>query len=415
MKRLFKSLLSLFFVILFCAADWLMFHGADGMNRSPDTGLLTSWPESGPRMLWKIDTLGEGTSGYSSMTFVGDRMFTSGTREGKCVVYCLDENGKILWERENGPAWTKNYPGTRSTPTIDGELMYDFSPHGRLLCMKTADGEEVWSRNILEEFEAENIIWALAESVAIDGERLICSPGGKKWAVIALDKRTGETIWATPSTGAKTSYSCATFFKHEGRRILGMMYEKGLMCINPETGELLCTFEHLHRYGINCVRPIYHEGNLLLVNPATPPVSTGSVMLKLNLEGDELSLEEVWRNRNFDNLYDSVMLIDGRFYGTSHEYRGGMFMCVEPETGKTAYENRETGRGSFTFAEGLIYFMSENRDVFLIRPNPEKFDPVSRFKLPEGGEGPSWSHPVVHEKKLYLRHGKHLYCYDIAK
>jgi len=399
------------------AAEWTMFHGPDGKNRSPETGLLTTWPEGGPRLLWKIDNIGKGISGYSSVTIQNGRLFTSGSRDGRSIVYCFDLDGKPLWEYDNGPAWTpRNYPGTRSTPTIDGDYVYDFSPLGQLTCITADKGEKVWSRNVLTEYEGENIIWALAESIRIDGDRLYCSPGGTKASFAALNKRTGETIWTTSSLGEKTSYGSPIIFEQDGLRIIANTYAKGMFGVNAANGELLFTFRHEQRYDINCTRPIYHEGHLFLTN-TWDQGGAGAVKLKLTVTNDKkVLLEEVWRNRNFDSLHDNVILLDGFLYGVSFGYKGGVFMCLDWKTGETRYESRPIGKGSpLTWAEGLLYLCTEREgDVLLIRPNPERYEVVSQFTLLEGGEGPHWAHPVVCGKRLYLRHGTFLYCYDIA-
>ena len=400
------------------AAEWTMFHGPDGQNRSPETGLLTSWQEGGPELLWKISGIGQGVSGYSSVTIQNSRLFTSGNREGRSIVYCFDLDGKKLWECDNGPAWAaaRGYPGTRSTPTLDGDYVYDLSPLGQLTCITADKGEKVWSRNILTEFEGENIIWALAESIRIDGDRLYCAPGGKKGSFVALDKRTGETVWATPSLGENTSYASPIIFEQDGLRMIVTTYAKGIFGVHAENGELLFRFKHEQRYDINCTRPIYHDGHLFLTNTYSQG-GEGAVKVKLTVsEDNKVSLEEVWRNRDFDSLHDNVILLDGFLYGISYEYRGGVFMCLDWKTGETKYESRSIGKGtSLTWAEGLLYLHTEQGDMMLVRPNPERFELISRFTLPEGGEGHHWAHPVVCGKRLYVRHGTFLYCYDIAR
>ena len=414
----------IFSITLFCvalcfsgrlmAADWPMFHGPDGDNHSQETGLLTSWPEDGPKLLWQIDGIGAEISGYSSVTIQNGRLFTTGSIDGKSIVYCFDLAGKKLWEYENGPVWEGSYHGTRSTPTIDGDRVYDYSSLGELVCLNVETGQKIWGRNILADFEGENIIWALAESIRIDGDVLYCQPGGPKAAIVALNKMTGELVWATSSLGEKTSYTSPTLFTQDGLRILATMNAKGLVGVNADTGELLFTFEHLQRYDINCTRVLYHEGHLFITNAATPPNKQGGVMLKVTVQGKKASVSEVWRNANFDNLHDSILLLDGYLYGTSYEYKGGIFMCVDWKTGETVYEKRDVGKGSLTWAEGLIYFLSEKGDMLLIRPNPEEYTVVSRFNIQSAGEGPTWPHPVICDKKLYIRHATFLYCYDIA-
>jgi len=410
------TLVSLLLANAVLADGWTMFHGPDGENRSPDTGLLTSWQDGGPQLLWKANNIGDGVSGYSSVTIKGDRLFTSGNREGRSIVYCFDLNGKPLWEYDNGEAWTGSYPGTRSTPTIDGEFVYDFSPLGELVCLTVEKGEKVWRRNMLTDFEGENIIWALSESIRIDGDRLYCAPGGKKASFVALNKRSGKVIWTTPSLGENTGYGCPIIIEQDGLRMVITTFAKGMFGVKADTGELLFTFRHEQRYDVNCTRPIYREGHIVLVNSLSQG-GEGAVMLKLTvtMDKDKVLLDEVWRNRDFDNLHDSIIFLDGFLYGTSHAYKDGTFMCVNWKTGVTKYDNRTAGRGSLTWAEELLYFFNEKGEMLLVRPTPEKFDVISRFDLPEEGEGSTWAHPVVFGKRLYLRHGTFLYCYEIAQ
>ena len=422
--RFLAPIFLLFATTLF-AADWTMFHGPDGKNRSPETGLLTSWSDGGPKLLWKIDSIGEGVSGYSSITIQNGRLFTSGEREGRSIVYCFDLDGKPLWEYDNGQTWLpRNFPGPRSTPTVDGDFVYDFSPHGELVCLKVNNGEKVWSRNMLTDFEGENIIWGLSESIRIDGDRLYCTPGGKKASFVALNKRTGDIIWITPSLGDKTSYGCPIIIELDYLRMIVTTYANGMFGINAANGDLLFRFQHTQKNGINCTRPIDHDGYLYLTNTwddrGGEGGGEGAVKLKLIIADgkteNKVSLEEVWRDRKLDSVHDNVMLIDGFLYGVSFGYRGGAFVCVDWATGAARYENRSIGRGSsLTWAEGLIYLLCEKGDMMLIRPNPEKFDVISQFTLPEGGEGLVWAHPVVCGKRLYIRHGRFLYCYDIAR
>ena len=397
----------------FCAADWPMFHGPDGKNRSPDTGLLTVWPEGGPKLVWRTEGIGETISGYSAVSLQNGRLFTTGNRNERSIIYCLDLDGKKLWEYDNGPAWIERrvFPGTRSTPTIDGDYLYDFTAHGELTCL-TIEGKKVWNRNMMADFEAENIIWGLSESIRIDGDRLYCAPGGKKGSFVALDKRTGETIWATPWLGEKTSYASPIIFERGARRIIATTYAKGLFGVDAENGELLFRFRHEHQYDINCTRLLYHDDHLLITNS-----TTGAVQLKLTDKEGKIILEETWRNKDLDNLHDGVMLLDGFLYASSYDFRGGVFMCVDWKDGSTQYsDGRDVGKGSFTWAEGFIYFLSERgAHVLLIRPDPEKYDVISRFNLPDTWDTPTWAHPVICGKRLYIRNDTVLYCYDLNR
>jgi outer membrane protein assembly factor BamB len=268
---------------------------------------------------------------------------------------------------------------------------------------------------MLTDFEGENIIWGLAESVRIDGDRLYCSPGGKKASFVALNKRTGETIWTTHSLGENTAYGCPIIIEQDGLRMIITTYAKGMFGVNVVNGELLFTFRHIQNSDANCTRPIYRDGYLYLVNVIRDG-GTGGVMLKMTVADGKVLLDEVWRDVKLDNLHDSVMLLDGFLYGVSCESRKGVFMCVDWKTGEAKYESRNVGGGSsLTWAEGLLYLFCEKGEMLLIRPNPEKYEVISQFSIPEGGEGAAWAHPVIMGKRLYLRHGTFVYCYDIAR
>ena len=403
------------------AADWPMFHGADGKNMSPDTGLLTSWPEGGPTLLWTISDVGEGAAGYSSITIQNGRLFTTGNRGGRHIVFCFDLDGNKLWEYANGPAWTRNDPGTRSTPATCGDFVYDLSPLGYLVCLNVETGGRVWGRNILTDFEAENIDWGLAESLRIDGDKLFCAPGGRRASFVALNKRTGEIIWTTPSLGENTSYGSPRIIEHEGLRIVAATYSKGLFGVNIESGELLFRFRHEHQFNVNATGPIYHEGHIFFSNDwrphGGPEGMGGGIKLRLTVTGGNFSLEEVWRSPYVESSQDNAILLDGVLYVVNHVRRGGAFIAADWSTGEILYEGARVGRGSpLTWAEGLLYVLSASGgDMMLVRPNPERFHVISRFGLPERGHGGFLAHPVVIGQRLYIRHGNFLYCYDIAR
>ncbi|MGL6197190.1 MAG: PQQ-binding-like beta-propeller repeat protein [Thermoguttaceae bacterium] len=400
--------------------SWPVFHGPKGNNISPATGLLTTWPEEGPKLIWKCDKLGEGVGGYSGVTVKDGRVYTSGNvadgDEVYSTVFCLDEkDGKILWTYKNGPAWTNGrmFPGTRSTPTIDGDFVYDETPVGQVACIEAKTGKEVWSVNILEEFDAKNITWALAESVIIDGDNVICAPGGEKASVAALDKKTGKVVWTTPSTGELTNYATPYIFDFEGFRVIAIMNQKGIIGVNAKDGKLLFSVPHETKYDINATMPHYNgDGTLFVISG----YGTGSQLLKLAKDGDVIKAEQVWAKKEFDNQHGGIVVIDGFAYGTTQNYKGGVWVCQKVADGEIMWEDKGVGKGACTSAEGLIYGMSEgDGTVGIFEATPEGYKEHSRFKLPEEGEGMYWAHPVVCGKNLYLRHGNFLYVYDIGR
>ena len=177
-------------------ADWPQWHGPDRTNLAKETGLLKSWPASGPPVVWSISGIGEG---YGSIAIKGDRILVQGVKDRQSAVFCLKRSdGKTMWTATLGQRQGQDRgPGPRGTPTVDGDLIYALAENGELACMRFNDGSIVWQRNKLKDFGGKNPIWLISESPLIDGARLIVTPGGQGASIVALDKTTGKTIWTT--------------------------------------------------------------------------------------------------------------------------------------------------------------------------------------------------------------------------
>jgi outer membrane protein assembly factor BamB len=387
-------------------ASWPRFHGPQGNNRSPETGLLREWPEGGPQRLWTVRGIGEG---FASVAIADGRIYTAGNLNDKTVITALDLEGKLLWQVPNGGAWTGSQPGSRSTPTIEGDRLYHESPLGDVVCLDAASGRKIWGLNILETFGGTNITWALAESLLIDGDRVICSPGGPQTAVVALDKRTGRTVWKSPSAeGDRAGYASPVLAVHQGLRMILTMTSRATIGVHADSGDLLWRFEHVTPWDENIFSPIFHDGQVFI----STGHRVGSVMLKVAVQGQKAAVEEVWRSKDLDNHHGGVVLLDGYLYGSL--WTPG-WACLEWKTGRTMYSERGVGKGSLTYADGMLYTLSENGQMGLVPATPQGHTVVSRFQLPAGGEGPVWAHPVVCGGRLYVRHGDCLYVYNVRR
>ena len=390
------------------SAFWPRFHGPEGDNISADAGLLERWPAGGPKLVWTAKGIGHG---FSGVTLANRLIYTAGNIDGKTVVTALDMDGQIRWQAENGKAWTTSHPGTRATPTIDGDVVYHESPLGEVVCLNARTGKRIWGLNILDKFHGENIQWALAESLLVDGDRLICCPGGPETAVVALDKRTGRTVWRSPSAaGDLIGYASPTLAEYKGLRMVLTMTLKALIGVNADTGDLLFRFEHPTKYDINVLKPLYHDGHVFI---SSGYGTTGSVLLRLNVRGRKAAVSKVWGSRELDNHHGGVVLLGGYLYGAAHNFNHGKWICLDWETGKMQYAERGVGKGSLTCADGMLYTLSEGRTVGLLAPTPKGHRLASEFEIPAGGEGPTWAHPVVCGGRLYIRHSDFLYAYDV--
>jgi outer membrane protein assembly factor BamB len=385
------------------SSHWPQFHGPNRDNMSTETDLLKRWPISGPKLLWTARGIG---SGYSSVSLAHGLIYTTGNIGDHTVITALDLDGEIQWQYQNGRAWKDPKPGSRATPTIDGDRLYHKNPHGDLVCLGAVTGARNWGFNILKTFGAENIRWAVSESLLVDGQRLICCPGGPQTAVVALDKSNSGTVWKSPSTRELAGYASPSVGVVGELRIIATMTAKACIGVNAETGELLWHERHITPWDENICMPILQDGCVFY----STGHRVGSVKLKVNINGDKVTTEVLWRSRELDNHHGGVILFDEFLYGSGH--RGG-WICVDWETGETKYNEPGVGKGSLTYADGMLYTLSERSRMGLVRATPERHELVSEFRLPAGGEGPSWAHPVVCGGRLYIRHDDYLFAYDI--
>ena len=194
------------------AADWPTFRGADRTAVAPDTDLLETWPANGPRLVW--ETAGAGR-GYASPAIAGNRIYTLGDGLSTAAdkdeyLSCFDrETGKQLWKTKTGQPWNEgaeSWQGSRSTPTVDGDMVYVITPQGQLVACATADGQERFRVDLKAQFGGKKgDSWGYSESPLVDDNRLVCTPGGEQATLVALDKKTGKPIWSCPMAGRSIS------------------------------------------------------------------------------------------------------------------------------------------------------------------------------------------------------------------
>ena len=389
--------------------EWRQFRGSKRNGLSPEEGLLKEWPDDGPRLRWTARGCGEG---FASVTVYRGKLFTAGSFGGECRIVALDLKGKRLWQARNGKEWTGSYPGSRGTPTLYKGKAYHLSGQGRLGCYDCESGDEEWSRDILGDFGGKNIGWGVSESVLVTRGRVVVTPGGRDAALVALDAETGKTVWKTPVEGKQTtSYCSAVPIKVGSRRVVVTMLSKSVVGVAFESGKLLWRFPHTTKHDVNCASPVYSDGHLFV----STGYGTGSVLLRLEAVGSGVKAEEAWRNRTLDNHHGGVLLVDGHLYGAGHSNNGGKWTCLELRTGKELYNERGVGKGSATFADGMLYCLSEKGEMGLVKADPRRHAVVSRFRIPKGGKGLVWAHPVVCGGRLYIRHGDLLYAYDVRR
>lgn len=407
------------------AEDWPQWRGLNRDGHSPETGLFENWDADGPPLAWQADGLG---SGYASVAVVGGRIYTTGNlSQGQAVVAIDAEKGEVVWSQPLTPEVPQHgYEGSRSTPTVDGDRLYVVTSGGGIACLQTADGKIVWRRDFADWQGKMMSGWGFSESPLIDGDRVICTPGGARGMVVALDKRTGDEIWACqmPSYGGETGvggkdlkdgagYASAVISEAGGVRQYIQLVGRGLIGVRARDGKLLWRYERVANGTANIPTPIV-SGEFVFTSTG---YGTGAALLRLRSTGDQtVEAEEVYwlDSRSLQNKHGGMLLVDGFVYcGTGNGQ--GLPICIEMATGEIAWgpERAEgSGESSFVYADGHLVIRREDGTVMLIRATPEKFDLVQAFK-PEYQEGKSWAHPVIANGRLYLREQDKLMCYEL--
>mgnify|MGYP000970572155 FL=1 len=384
------------------AADWPQFRGPGRDGTSPETGLLKQWPEDGPKELWSYDGLG---AGFSSVSVADGIVYTTGLIGDQGYLFAFDAQGSLKYKVPYGPEWTKsgNYPGTRTTPTIDGDRLYLMSGQGRIACHNTRNGERIWHIDTFDEFGGKNIPWGIAESPLIDGEKVICTPGGPDAAVVALNKMTGETIWTSKGLSQLSAYCSPVLVERGPTRLILTLVEKAAVGVDADSGKVYWIIPHEVSYDIQAVSPAYQDGLMCITN------GYRHGCFGYTLSPDGTSVAQSWWEKSLDVHHGGVVLVDGNIHGAG---TNGTWTCLELTTGKVLFTDRLVGKGSVIHVDGMLYGYGERGQVGLIRIKPDGYELVGSFRVTKGTKE-HWAHPAISDGRLYIRHGPALMCYDI--
>ncbi len=427
-------------LILLCASafaqgafDWPQWQGPDRNAISKERGLLQEWPEKGPPLAWKAKGIGSGMGGVAISK---GRVYASGDQGDASWVYALKEsNGELIWKARlgrSGEVGSSVTPaGPRGTATVDGDRLYLMSQFGELVCY-TTEGKEVWRTDLVKDHGGIVPTWGYAESVLIDGDKLICSPGAPNAALMALNKMTGKVIWRSevptklnrgsegpggrrggPNRGLESgaSYASIIAIDFEGVRQYVQLTAKTLAGFSVNEGKVLWQYDPVAAR-ISCSTPIYQDGMVF----ASSAYDGGGGAVKLSKEANgKVTATEVYFTNHMRNHHGGMIVVDGALYGAAGGNEGGFLVCLDFQTGQVLWRERQAPKGSLAMADGRLYLRAESGTMILIEPNREKYIERGRFEQPERTREQAWPHPVIANGKLYIRDQDLLLCYDVKK
>src|SRR5262245_1904879 len=360
------------------AADWPQWRGPNRDEISTEP-VSTSFGTDGPKLLWTFDKAGEG---YSSPSIVGNLLYCLGA-DDKEFAFCMNtDTGEQIWRVEVGDRFPQDRGnGPRGTPTLDGDRLYFVRGRGDIHCLSTTDGKEIWHKNFRKDYGG-NIMsgWGYSESPLVDGDKLICTPGGKVGTLVALNKKTGELIWQSKDLQDDAAYSSPIVAEVEGVRQYIQVTKLGVGGVRANDGKMLWFVEIPgHRTAV-IPTPIYHDGHVY----ATAGYGCGCDLIKLTKSGDEFNAEKTYTNKNMINHHGGVVLLDGYVYGFS-DRPVDAWVCQDFKTGAVkAKLGPGPGKGALTCASGTLFCYDENKgDIYVVKASPSDFKVLSNFKLPK--------------------------------
>lgn len=402
---MFKKLALL---VLCATAAW----GADaqeiiewrGVNRTGlfnETGLMKTWPQGGPTLLWSINGIGEG---YSQIGIADNKIYVSGMKGSNNMGYIsvIDFNGKLLQQKQYSTEWVGNYSGARAAVTINGGKIYQFSGLGVLTCLDQNTLNVIWQKDVLKEFGAKQLEYGMNEAPLVIDNMVIITPGGSRNNIVALNKETGALIWSSPAKGEEAAYCSPIYIKDQEMPQIVNITQNSIVGISSKDGKLLWSYNFPSRWNEQCNSPIYENGMLLCMTGN----GYGAVMLKL--ENGGRSVSKVWESKELCNVFSAMVKVGNYVYGSTESRN---WVCLEWDTGKLMHKTRARQSVPVT-ADNLIYNYCDNGEVQLIVPNNTNLDVAGSFRVTMGTEQ-HWADPVVNNGVLYIRHGDSLMAYKV--
>lgn len=387
-------------------AQW---RGVDRKGIYAEADLLKSWPVAGPDLVWSVDNIG---NGYGSPAITSDRIYITGEKDSTGYLFSIDLKGNLLWESDYGKEWTRSFQGSRSAPTVADDLVYVCSGFGNITCFEVKHGNKKWSVDMKKNLNGRFTFHGHSESPLIDGDNIFLVPGGVDTNVVALDRFTGKINWICKGKGQIPAYNSPYLINLPNRKILVTFSAYSLLGIDAATGELLWTHEQDNYppeerkpgVGDTHSNTVWYENGFIYYI-----AGDGNCAVKLALSPDGKQISQIWRNKEIDNFMGGFIKRDSSIYSCSNYGRN--LLRIDVSTGNVE-DSLKCGIGSLISDGNLLYYYNQKGQVNLINPDPNDFRVISTFSVSKGTKE-HFSHPVINNGILYIRHGKTLLAYNV--
>ncbi len=418
MRKLFPTGLALGLILIALSAcnQEAKVYEWRGENRSgvyEVENMLSSWPEGGPEVVWEYEGIG---NGYGSPVFTENEMYIMGEldeMDSLAYLFAFEIDGELLWKKDFGKEWVKNWNGSRCAPTIVDDLIYVTSGIGNIYCFDRKSGEKQWSVNMVNDFGGVFPLFGYSEALVVEDDKVFCTPGGEENNVMALNRFTGEVIWTNKGVGERPAYNQPVIINLEERNVLVTFTAYEMLGLDTKTGELLWVNDQdntpledrapgkgdTHANGI-----IYEDGFIYYA------AGDGNGGVKLELAPDGTSVKEVWRNPDFDSYMGGIVKVGNYLYGCGSARPS--FKSINAETGEIG-KTLKIGSGAVIAAGDKLIYYNYKGELMLINQDLINMEVISDFKITKG-KNEHFSHPVINDGKLYQRHGNVIQAFKIT-
>jgi outer membrane protein assembly factor BamB len=381
--------------------DWPQWRGPNRDGISNESGLLKTWPKEGPKILWRVPS-GEG---YAGIVIAKGRGYTMIGQSGNEFLICFDPaNGKEIWRlKTDGLFYNDQGNGPRSTPIVDGDLVFGLSGNGKLHAANAKDGKAFWSHDLSGEYGGKIPTWGISTTPLVEGEMLIVDVGGKSGhSVMAFDKRSGKVIWKSESDAP--GYSAPIAITVNGVRQVLVFTGTALVSLAPTSGKLFWRYDWETRFDVNAATPVFIAPDKIFISSG---YGKGSALLQTQANNGSATMKEIWKSREMKNHFSSSILRGNYLYG----FDDFLLTCLEVNTGQPKWQQRGFNKGSLLYADGHLIVLGEYGNLALVEATPEGYKEKASAQILKGK---SWTMPTLAGGKLYLRNQSEMLCLEVA-
>lgn len=382
------------------AADWPNYRGPNYDGISTESGWSTTWPKSGPKVLWER-SIGVG---FASMAISNGKVYAMGNIDDNDILYCLDEaTGDVIWKKSYPcPIFARQHEGGPcATPTVEGDAVYTLSKNGDAIRFNASNGDVVWHTHLGRDFGFKRPTWHFSSSPLIVGNLVILNVG--KYGV-ALNKNDGSIVWQNGK--GKCGYATGVPCTIDGQKCVAMAVSVEVVGLNPTNGRVLWKFPWRTSYDINAADTIVTDDMVFI----SSGYNKGCALYKI----DGNKPKKLWQNKNMKNQINCSVLWKGYIYGFDGQVNGaGKLNCIDLKTGQTQWSQRGFGTGSLMIADGKLIILGEKGKLAIAEASPEAYKELASAQILPRKR--CWTTPVLANGKIFARNALgQLICLDVS-